>query len=88
MNDLDEWLTALSDHLGCEVPADVVGPVLDLARDAAHNVTRPAAPLSAFVAGYAAGLAASPTAVGEAAPGVLDIVERARAFAEAWPNRS
>jgi hypothetical protein len=30
--------------------------VLDLARDAAHAVARPAAPLTAFVVGLAAGL--------------------------------
>lgn len=30
--------------------------VLDLARDAAHGVARPAAPLTTFLVGYAAGL--------------------------------
>ena len=33
--------------------------VLDVARDAAHGVARPAAPLTTFLVGYAAGLAAA-----------------------------
>jgi hypothetical protein len=35
--------------------AEAVGVILDLARDAAHGVARPAAPLGAFAAGVAAG---------------------------------
>ena len=31
--------------------------ILDLARDAAHGVARPAAPLTTFLVGYAAGTA-------------------------------
>jgi Domain of unknown function (DUF6457) len=48
--------------------------VLDLARDAAHGVARPAAPLTTFLAGYALGagagldgLAALAAQLGEAA---------------------
>jgi hypothetical protein len=55
MTDLEHWLARLNDALGSDVPPEIVPAVLDLARDAAHNVLRPAAPLSAFVAGYAAG---------------------------------
>ncbi|WP_031273339.1 DUF6457 domain-containing protein, partial [Curtobacterium sp. B8] len=36
-------------------PVDI-STVLDLARDAAHGVARPAAPLTTFLVGYAAGL--------------------------------
>ncbi|GAA2757275.1 NTP transferase domain-containing protein [Actinopolymorpha rutila] len=36
------------------VDADLINTVLDLARDAAHNVDRPAAPLTTFLVGYAA----------------------------------
>ena len=40
--------------LSPEVDADLINTVLDLARDAAHNVDRPAAPLTTFLVGYAA----------------------------------
>ncbi|MBG6213891.1 MAG: DUF6457 domain-containing protein [Cryobacterium sp.] len=51
---LDDWLTALADLLQLD-PAEVpVGDLLDLARDVAHNVARPAAPLSTFLIGLAA----------------------------------
>jgi hypothetical protein len=54
---LVEWARDLSAKLGLpegfEVDAELV---LDLARDAAHGVARPAAPLTTFLVGYAAGL--------------------------------
>ncbi len=54
MNTLDEWTRTVSSALGIgdEVDRDLV---LDLARIVAHNVARPAAPLTAFLAGLAAG---------------------------------
>jgi hypothetical protein len=79
MTSLEEWFAALTDHLGVELSDEVIAPVLDLARDAAHNVLRPAAPLSTFVAGYAAGLAAS--ADPASADEVLVTIERARSLA-------
>ena len=54
---LDDWAAALRDRFGL-AEADVpVGAVLDLARDVANGVARPAAPLGAFVAGLVAGRA-------------------------------
>ncbi|WP_211373682.1 DUF6457 domain-containing protein [Cellulomonas fimi] len=52
---LEEWVAAVVAEL--EIPRDVVDValVLDLARDAAHGVDRPAAPLTTFLVGYAAG---------------------------------
>ena len=51
---LDDWLAALAARLGLD-PADIpVGTLLDVARDVAHNVARPAAPLSTFLVGLAA----------------------------------
>ncbi|MGQ3201232.1 DUF6457 domain-containing protein, partial [Microbacterium aurantiacum] len=42
---LDAWATILRDHFGL-VPDDIpIALVLDLARDVAHDVARPAAPL-------------------------------------------
>ncbi|MGO3705145.1 DUF6457 domain-containing protein [Microbacterium gubbeenense] len=52
---LDEWTRAACAELGLS-PDDVdIALVLDLARDVAHGVARPAAPLTAFLAGLAAG---------------------------------
>lgn len=50
---LDEWVAEVSAALGIELEVDV-SEMLDLARDAAHGVARPAAPLTTFLVGYAA----------------------------------
>lgn len=54
---LAAWTAELAEALG--FPQDFTldrDVVLDLARDAAHGVARPAAPLTTFLVGYAAGL--------------------------------
>lgn len=54
---LAAWTAELTEALG--FPEDFTldrDVVLDLARDAAHGVARPAAPLTTFLVGYAAGL--------------------------------
>jgi hypothetical protein len=76
--ELDEWLDALAAELGVDLTGMPVGVLLDLARDVAHNVVRPAAPLSAFVVGLAAA-DGGPDAVRAAA-------EKASAFALRWPE--
>lgn len=54
---LKSWSEELVSGLNVpELVVDVTA-ILDLASDAAHTVLRPAAPLSTFVAGYAAGVA-------------------------------
>ncbi|MFJ4786072.1 NTP transferase domain-containing protein [Streptomyces sp. NPDC088794] len=64
---LDEWISAVKDELGLDLDVDT-GVLLDLARDAAHGVARPAAPLTTFLVGYAAAQAGGgPEAVAEAA---------------------
>jgi molybdopterin-guanine dinucleotide biosynthesis protein A len=64
---LDEWISAVKDELGIDLDVDRT-ELLDLARDAAHNVARPAAPLTTFLVGYAAAKAGGgPEAVTEAA---------------------
>ncbi|MFI6468091.1 NTP transferase domain-containing protein [Streptomyces sp. NPDC050538] len=64
---LDEWISAVKDELGIDLDVDT-GILLDLARDAAHGVARPAAPLTTFLVGYAAAQAkGGPEAVAEAA---------------------
>ncbi|MGC5165595.1 DUF6457 domain-containing protein [Luteimicrobium sp. DT211] len=82
MKELDDWLQALADEVGFD-PADVdVEAVLDLAGDAAHNVVRPAAPLTTYVAGYVIGLAAARD--GGEAPEPAAVLERIAGFARAW----
>jgi hypothetical protein len=50
---LDEWMTTVTEELG--IDRVDVGAVLDLARDVAHGVSRPAAPLTCLLVGLAAG---------------------------------
>lgn len=50
---LHDWIDELCDALDIEAEVDE-GLVLDLARDAAHNVERVAAPITTYLLGYAA----------------------------------
>ena len=55
MSELSDWTEAACKELGLE-PGDLERDlVLDLARDVAHGVTRPAAPLTAYLLGLAVG---------------------------------
>ena len=74
---LHDWIDELCDALDLDAEVDE-GLVLDLARVAAHNVTRPAAPISTFLLGLAAGRqGADPEKVEE-------LAGRARVLAESW----
>jgi molybdopterin-guanine dinucleotide biosynthesis protein A len=76
---LNEWISAVKDELGIDLDVDT-GVLLDLARDAAHGVARPAAPLTTFLVGYAAARAdGGPQAVAEAA-------RKAAALAQRWAD--
>ena len=57
MNVLDEFLRTACKALGVDPQAVDRDLILELTKDVAHNVARPAAPLSAFVVGLAAGKA-------------------------------
>ncbi len=77
MNTLDSWTMAACAELGIDPAAAQLRPVLDLARDVAHDVARPAAPLTAYLLGVAVG-------------GGQDLqaaAERLRGLASAWPAR-
>ncbi|MFI1173973.1 DUF6457 domain-containing protein [Streptomyces melanogenes] len=76
-NVLDEWITAVKDELGIDLDVDT-GVLLDLARDAAHGVARPAAPLTTFLVGYAAAKA------GGAGADVAEAARKAAALANRW----
>jgi hypothetical protein len=52
---LDEWISVACAELGLDPATVDVRAVLDLARDVAHGVERPAAPVTAYLVGVAAG---------------------------------
>ncbi|MEO6886352.1 MAG: DUF6457 domain-containing protein [Jatrophihabitantaceae bacterium] len=54
-NPLDDWVIELAEALGVDAAAVDRDLLLDVARDAAHGVSRPAAPLTTFLVGLAAG---------------------------------
>ncbi len=55
VNTLDQWAEAACAELGLDRQEADIKAVLDLARDVAHSVARPAAPLTAFLLGLAVG---------------------------------
>jgi TRAP-type C4-dicarboxylate transport system permease small subunit len=72
---IDEWVVQLGGVLGID-PGEVdVDALLDLARDAAHRVARPAAPLTAFMVGLAAGRGGDIGASIAAAHALLELPE-------------
>ncbi|MGH3941659.1 MAG: DUF6457 domain-containing protein [Pseudonocardiaceae bacterium] len=81
MNTLEEWVDAVCRELDI---TDAVAPsamqtrILDISRDVAHTVARPAAPLTAYLIGLAAGRTADP----EAAADIL--TTRVRLLTHRW----
>jgi hypothetical protein len=74
VNTLDQWTASACAELGLDPACADTKVVLDLARDAAHSVARPAAPLTTFLLGVAVGRGQS-----------LDqAAERLRALAASW----
>jgi Domain of unknown function (DUF6457) len=75
MNTLESWTEAACTELGIDPAVMNTRSVLDIARDAAHQVARPAAPLTAYLLGVA---------VGRGLP-LEDAAERLRRLAARWP---
>jgi hypothetical protein len=74
---LDDWVQAACAELGI-APGDVDRDlILDVARDVAHGVARPAAPLTAYLMGLAAGRGTP----------VRDAAARITEMAEGWAGR-
>ena len=71
---LNDWVAAMAAELDLDELDVEVQQVLDLAGDAAHAVTRLAAPLTTFIAGYAAGRA------GGTADDVREAIDAARSL--------
>jgi hypothetical protein len=70
---MDEWNAAVQRELGLDLPVDV-DLILDVARVAAHNVARPAAPVTTFLLGVAAAGGAD----------LADAARRIEALAAGW----
>lgn len=76
MSTMEEWISVAKAELGVELDVDIAG-LLETTKVVAHNVMRPAAPLAAFLVGYAAAQAGGgPTAVAEACRTVTELAER------------
>ena len=82
---LDEWLAAVAAELGVDPALVPTAAILDVARDVAHGVARPAAPLSTFLVGLAA---AQRAAAGEDLTRALhDAARTTSELAERWADR-
>jgi len=75
MNTLEEWTAAVCADLGLDPARVDITIVLDLARDVAHGVARPAAPLTAYLLGVAVGQGTT----------LPDAAGRISALAASWP---
>ena len=75
MNTLESWTEAACAELGIDPAIMDTRTVLDIARDAAHQVARPAAPLTAYLLGVAIGRGQH----------LDDAAERLRDLAARWP---
>ena len=81
--DIQEWVGQVAGRLGLDLAGvdqqELVTAVLDLTADVAHGVSRPAAPVTAFLVGLAAGRAADPGAA------VAEHIATVRDLAALWP---
>ena len=75
MSDLDKWVATAAEELGLDPDEVPVSRVLDVARDVAHGVVRPGAPVSAYLMGLAVGRGADPA----------DVADRLSELANSWP---
>ncbi|WP_329105884.1 DUF6457 domain-containing protein [Micromonospora sp. NBC_01699] len=75
MGTLDDWVAAACAELGLEPTEADVPVVLDLARDVAHQVLRPGAPVTAYLLGIAVGRGADPARA----------ADRLAVLARSWP---
>jgi len=76
-SELDAWVEAASRELGLEPGVITTDQVLNVARDVAHQVIRPGAPVSTYLMGVAVGRGADPA----------DVAERLTALALDWEKK-
>ena len=74
MNELDSWVDAAVAELGLQPGDKQTRQILDVARDVAHQVLRPGAPVTAYLMGIAVGRGADPA----------DVAERISSLAKNW----
>lgn len=70
---MDAWVQQVVAEFGITIDPDV-DAILDVARDAAHSVARPAAPVTTFLMGVAVAQGADPA----------DVARRIAELAAAW----
>jgi Domain of unknown function (DUF6457) len=76
MSTLQQWVEDAKTELGIDLDVDVT-ELLDMTKVVAHKVARPAAPLTAFLVGYAAAQAGGgPAAVTTASRKVAALAEQ------------
>lgn len=80
-SDLHRWVASTGAELGVDPDGVDVELLLDLSRDVAHGVARPAVPLTSFLIGYAVARAGGDRAALER------VVTRAAELAAAWPEQ-
>ena len=82
MSTMSDWIEAVCAELGLDLADQraTTTTVLDLTADVAHGVARPAAPVTAFLVGLAAGRAEDPDAA------VAELAGRLRERAKAWES--
>lgn len=75
---IDRWFMTVAEDLAVTAnPADT-RTILDLTKDVAHNVDRPAAPVTSYLVGIA---------VGRGMP-LTEAIKRVRDLADSWPGHS
>lgn len=72
---LQEWTTSVAQVLGVDENIDIVA-ILDVTKDVAHNVQRPAAPITAYLMGVAVGQGMS----------VSEAAKKTSLLARNWPT--
>lgn len=77
MSPLDRWIMAVSADLGLDPRSGDARAILDVTRDVAQGVNRPAAPVTAYLIGIA---------VGRGMP-LTTAARQVQALANAWPGR-
>lgn len=68
---VDAWLVDASRALGVTVPSDYL-PLLEIARLCAHEVARPTAPLTTYLAGLAAAQGLDPAEAARIIAALID----------------
>lgn len=83
MNTLKEWVELVCRELNITdavSPAAMQSRILDMSRDVAHGVARPAAPLTAYLLGLAAGRSGDPEATAD------DLAQRVCQLVQRWAD--